>query len=121
MPPHILIVDPDPAVAALLAFIFAEAGYRTTTLADPRLVSAALAEDPADLALLEADLPHTDGFSLCAALQRAHPDLPVIFLSARASLADKVEGFNRGADDYVTKPFEPMDLLVRIRAILSSL
>ncbi len=118
MKAHILIVDDDLFMAKLLTFVLSDNGYQTSMLPDPATVLPFLDEHPVNLVLLDVMLPHTDGFSLCAAIQRAHPDLPVIFLSARTQLADKVAGFNRGADDYIVKPFEPMELLVRIQAVL---
>jgi two-component system response regulator RegX3 len=118
MTAHILIVDPDPFTAKMLTFLLAEAGYRTTALADPRRALPVLADDPADLAILEATLPHMDGLALCADLHRAYPAVSLVLLSARASLADKVAGFNAGADDYLAKPFEPRELVARVQALL---
>jgi len=118
MSAHLLLLDPDPLVAKLLAFLLDDSGYRTTTLADPRLVDGCLAEHPVDLILLDVMLPHIDGLTLCTTLRRAHPDTPVIFLSARCAVADRVAGLGHGADDYLAKPFEPTELLARIQAVL---
>ena len=63
-------------------------------------------------------LPHIDGYALAAETRRAHPDIPIIFLTGRAMVGDKVEGFGHGADDYIAKPFEPTELLARVQAVL---
>jgi len=118
MDTHILAVDSDPLAAKLLTFLLGDAGYQTTALADPRLVDPFLAQDAVDLILLDGMPPRGDGFALCTALRRAHPDIPVIFLSARCAVADRVAGLQAGADDYLAKPFEPAELLARIQAVL---
>ncbi len=115
---HILAVDPDPLATKMLAFLLGDSGYRTTTLADPGPVGRFLAEDAVDLILLDATLPHVDGFAFCASLRRDHPDVPVIFLSARCAVADRVRGLQLGADDYLAKPFEPTELLARVQTVL---
>ncbi len=115
---HILAVDGDPFTSRMLAFLLEDSGYRTTTLPDPRRVGGFLEENAVDLILLDVMLPYIDGFTLCTTLRRARPDTPVVFLSAHGMVADRVVGLNRGADDYITKPFEPTELLARIQAVL---
>lgn len=115
---HILIVEDDPFMTKMLVFLLADSGYQTTTLNDPRQVSDFLKENAVDLVLLDVMLPYIDGFTLCTALRREHPDIPVIFLSARGMVGDKVDGFGHGADDYIAKPFEPTEMLARIQAVL---
>jgi two-component system response regulator RegX3 len=115
---HLLLVDDDLLVGKLLTFLLGDAGYTLTALADPRLAGAFLRDNPIDLVLLDITLPHVDGYTVVKELRRAHPDIPIIFLSARAQVSDKVEGFDHGADDYVAKPFEPTELLARIQAVL---
>jgi DNA-binding response OmpR family regulator len=118
MKTHILVVDGDPFMAKMLAFVLADSGYQTTTLSDPGAVIRFLADHNVSLILLDVILPHTDGLTLCTTIQSKHPDIPIIFLSAHGHLNDKVAGFDRGADDYIVKPFEPMELLARVRAVL---
>jgi two-component system OmpR family response regulator len=118
MPAHILIVDDDPLLAKLLTFVLPDSGYRATAVADPGAVVPLLAGGEIDLVLLDITLPGGDGRALLTAIRRAAPALPVIFLSARGTLADRVAGLEQGADDYVAKPFEPIELLARIRAVL---
>ncbi|MCA1725147.1 MAG: response regulator transcription factor [Thermomicrobia bacterium] len=115
---HILLVDDDLLVGKLLTFLLDDAGYAMTALADPRRASAFLRDNSVDLVLLDITLPHQDGYALAKELRGAYPDIPIIFLSARAQVSDKVTGFDHGADDYVTKPFEPTELLARIEAVL---
>ncbi len=118
MSSHLLLLDPDPLIAKMLAFLLGDAGYQTTTRADPRRVAAFLTENAVDLILLDVLLPYIDGLTLCTTLRREHPDIPVIFLSARSMVADRVAGLKAGADDYLAKPFEPTELLARVQTVL---
>jgi len=118
MKTHILVVDNDPLHTKLLTFLLEQYGYSVAALADPRAVPEALRHHPADLLLTELALPYQDGFSLCTSLKRAHPDTPVVLLSTRRDTADLVRGFDQGADDYLTRPYEPAELLARLQAVL---
>ena len=118
MKAHILIVDDDPFLSKMLVFVLTDSGYQASAIPDPDAALRFLDEQSVNLVLLDVMLPRTDGLALCTAIQRRHPEVPVIFLSGRGALSDKVEGFNRGADDYLAKPFEPMELLARIQAVL---
>jgi two-component system response regulator RegX3 len=118
MKTHILMVEDDPFMSKMIVFLLNDAGYETTTLSDPRAVGPFLKENAVDLILLDVMLPYMDGFTLCTQLRREHPDVPVVFLSARGMVNDKVDGFGHGADDYIAKPFEPTELLARIQAVL---
>ncbi len=115
---HILLIDDDALVGKLLTFLLTDAGYSITVLADPRSARAFLHDNPVDLVLLAITLPHIDGYAVAKQLRDAHPDIPIVFLSGRAQVSDKVEGFEHGADDYVSKPFEPTELLARVQAVL---
>jgi two-component system, OmpR family, response regulator RegX3 len=115
---HILIINDDPLHARLLSFLCADADYAVSTLADPRGVGPFLHQHAIDLILLAVKLPYIDGLSLCAQLRREHSDTPVILMSERGTTADLVRGFNQGADDYVTTPYEAAELLARIQAVL---
>ncbi len=118
MSSRLLLLDPDPLSAKLLAFLLGDAGYQTTPLADPRQVDDFLTENAVDLILLDVLLPYIDGLSLCTTLRREHPDIPIIFLSARSMVADRVAGLQAGADDYLAKPFEPTEVLARVQTVL---
>ena len=115
---HILLVDDDPLVGKLLTYLLDDAGYTMTALADPRRARTFLHDNPVDLVLLDILLPHMDGYAVAEELRRTQPDIPIIFLSARAQVSDRVEGFGHGADDYIVKPFEPTELLARVQAVL---
>jgi two-component system response regulator RegX3 len=102
----------------MLGFLLEEHGYTVTAVDDPRAVPLALRQQAVDLVLLEVALPYQDGFSLCAQLKRAHADTPVVILSGRRETHDLVKGFGQGADDYITRPYEPAELLARVQAVL---
>ncbi len=114
---HILIVDDDHEICTLLSQFLGTQGYRTTAVADGVGMRRALAEDSADLVILDLMLPGEDGLSLCRTL-RASSAVPVIMLTAMGSETDRVVGLEMGADDYLPKPFSTRELLARIRAVL---
>lgn len=118
MAAHILIIQEDPQTSAFLASLLARHGYRTSTFADPRVVDAFLRVDAVDLIVLDVALPHIDGLALCTALRRDFPNTPIIFLSARDTLQEKMAAFGRGADDFIPLPFEPDELLARVQAVI---
>jgi two-component system OmpR family response regulator len=117
---HILIVDDDPEIRELLGDYLQKQGYRTSTAADGRGMRAALARGQPDLIVLDLMLPGEDGLTLCRELRAhpAHPDVPVIMLTARGEEVDRIVGLEMGADDYLAKPFNPRELLARIKSIL---
>jgi two-component system, OmpR family, response regulator RegX3 len=115
---HILVIDEDSLHCKMVSYVLAEHGYTVTVLNDPRDALDTIRRQAVDLVLLEVTLPYQDGFSLCAQLKRQHADIPVVFLSARRETHDLVKGFAQGADDYVTRPYEPAELLARVQAVL---
>jgi len=117
---RMLIVEDDPGIASFLVKGLAAEGYRTTVVTGASEVQAALGASPSetDLVLLDLGLPGEDGLEILRGLRRAGRDVPVIILTARAEVSDKVEGLNAGANDYVAKPFAFDELLARIRAAL---
>jgi two-component system, OmpR family, response regulator len=118
----ILVVDDDREIRGLLAEYLEKHGYRVTTAADGKQMEDALRVDgsPVDLVVLDLTLPGEDGLDLCRKL-RTHSALPVIMLTARGESYDRILGLETGADDYLTKPFEPRELLARIRSVLRRL
>jgi two-component system OmpR family response regulator len=116
-PPHILVVDDDREIRALLRDFLAKNGFTATAVADAQETRRALANGRFDLVVLDLMLPRESGLEICREL-RATSDLPVIMLTALGDEVDRVVGFEVGADDYLTKPFSPRELLVRIRAVL---
>lgn len=117
MAAHILIVDDDVAVTHGIARLLEQAGYRASSAYNTHDASTALAQHP-DLIILDVMLPDGDGFSLCRQIRQLTPYIPILMLTARDELSDKVHGLELGADEYVTKPFEPRELLARVRAML---
>jgi two-component system OmpR family response regulator len=115
--PHILIVDDDREIRDLLARFLAKHGYRVDVAADGRAMTRALEAGRFDLVVLDLMLPGEDGLSLCRRL-RATSSLPVIMLTAMGEETDRIVGLEMGADDYLPKPFNPRELLARIRAVL---
>lgn len=115
--PHILVVDDDRDIRALVGDYLRRNGYRVELAADGRQMRAALASGRFDLVVLDIMLPGEDGLALCRDL-RTRSGLPILMLTARADPFDRVLGLEMGADDYLTKPFEPRELLARIRSVL---
>lgn len=117
MPEHILVVDDDPQLRELLAGYLGRNGYRVSTVADGRGLWSALDAGGVDLVILDLMLPGDDGLVLCRNL-RARSNLPVIMLTARGDDLDRILGLEMGADDYLPKPFNPRELLARVRGVL---
>ena len=115
--PHILIVDDDGEIRHLLSRYLAGQGYRTTTAADGADMRKALAGSAIDLIVLDLMLPGEDGLALCRWV-RAQSEIPVIMLTARGEEIDRIVGLEMGADDYLPKPFNPRELVARIKAVL---
>ncbi|WP_438433000.1 response regulator transcription factor [Gorillibacterium sp. sgz500922] len=113
---HILIADDDPHIRALLRHVLLREGYRVTEAEDGVKAEELSRTESFDLAILDVMMPGMDGFALCERL-REQEDLPIILLTARDQLSDKEQGYLHGTDDYVTKPFEPEELLFRIKAL----
>ncbi len=112
----LLIIEDDPALLSLLRLSLEQAGYEVVTAPTARAAALRIADRPFDLALLDLMLPDGEGFALLPKLRGR--EIPTIILTARDGVADKVRGLEGGADDYVTKPFEPLELLARVRAVL---
>jgi DNA-binding response OmpR family regulator len=113
----LLLVDDDKELCTMMKEFFAEAGHRLDCEHDGRRGLAAAAGGTYDLAVLDVMLPVFDGFTVLQHLRR-RSDLPVIILTARVQHRDRILGLNAGADDYLLKPFDPDELLARIRAVL---
>jgi len=114
---HILVVDDDAEIRDLVAEYLSQHGYRVSVARDGAAMRAALAARRPDLIVLDLMLPGEDGLSLCRDL-RAKSDLPVIMLTARREEIDRIIGIEMGADDYLGKPFNPRELLARIKSVL---
>jgi two-component system phosphate regulon response regulator PhoB len=119
-PRQILVVEDERPIREMIAFGLRRAGFEVREAEDSRSARNAVADRMPDLLLVDWMLPDTSGLELTRALKReaATRDLPVIMLTARAEEADKVAGLEGGADDYITKPFSPRELLARVNALL---
>jgi DNA-binding response OmpR family regulator len=117
-PRRLLIVEDEPAIALGLRHDLQFEGYAVEVVGDGGAASDLARRSTFDLILLDVMLPGKDGFTVCRELRRAGVETPIILLTARAQDADKVLGLELGADDYVTKPFSPMELNARIKAVL---
>lgn len=120
MTAHILIVEDEAALSTLLAYNLEKEGFTVRVAADGEQAVEALAEEQPDLVLLDWMLPHYSGIEICRRIRRdpATRALPVIMLTAKGEEADRIRGLDTGADDYVTKPFSPAELIARVRALL---
>jgi two-component system OmpR family response regulator len=114
---HLLIVDDDREIRTLLSQYFETHGYRATAVGDGKGMRRVLQQAHVDLIVLDLMLPGEDGLALCREL-RTRSQLPVIMLTARGEDVDRIVGLELGADDYVPKPFNPRELLGRVKAVL---
>jgi len=115
--PHILVVDDDKEIRDLLGKFLEKHGCRVTTARDGREMRAALDDWKIDLVVLDLMLPGEDGLTLCREL-RARSAVPIVMLTAMGEETDRIVGLEMGADDYLPKPFNPRELLARIKAVL---
>jgi two-component system, OmpR family, response regulator len=117
LPPHVLALDDDPAIRQLVSDYLGENDIRVTAVASGKELDAVLAAETIDLVVLDLRLPGEDGMQIARRLRDAS-EIPILMLTGRAEEADRVMGLELGADDYLTKPFSPRELLARIRALL---
>jgi len=115
--PRILLIEDDGRLAEMVSEYLGEAGFRVAVAAEGRAGLERLTREPYDALVLDLMLPDMDGLEVCRQL-RPKSDIPVLMLTARGEAMDRVVGLEIGADDYLPKPFEPRELLARLRAIL---
>src|SRR5262244_1439007 len=113
----ILVVDDDPHIRELVRVFLEREGLDVVEASDGVHALARLEAVRADLVILDIMMPHMDGWELCRRLRLAG-DFPVLMLTARGETGDKLKGFQLGTDDYLVKPFEPAELVVRVKALL---
>ena len=118
--PHILIVDDDDAIRDLLHEFLKKRGMRVSVARDSEEMQAIFSRTPVDLLILDVMLPGKSGMEICREI-RMHSRVPIIMLTAITETTDRVVGLEMGADDYVSKPFDPRELLARVRAVLRRL
>jgi two-component system OmpR family response regulator len=116
--PHILVVEDDAEIGGLVARYLRANDYRVSIAANGREMDRALKADPPDLLVLDLNLPGEDGLAICRRLRGEGPGVPIVMLTARGEEIDRILGLEMGADDYLPKPFNPRELLARIRAVL---
>lgn len=117
MTKHVTIVEDDPDVRALLTRSLDSDGYHVTALESGVGIEDAIASNQIDLVILDIGLPDMDGLTIMQKIRRTS-DVAIIIVSGRGDLADRVVGLEIGADDYITKPFEPREILARVRSVL---
>src|SRR5574341_1002163 len=117
MAAKILIVEDEQKIARLVRLYLEEAGYSASVITDGSLAVPAFRHERPDLVIRDLNLPGMDGLDVCRALRR-ESNVPVIMLTARTEEADRLIGLELGADDYVTKPFSPREIVARVRAVL---
>ncbi|MCZ7532219.1 MAG: response regulator transcription factor [Acidimicrobiia bacterium] len=115
---RILVVEDDPGVRDALERALGFEGYTVETARDGGVALSMVREDKFDLILLDVMMPHVDGIETCRRIRASGDDIPILMLTAKAAVGDRVEGLDAGADDYVTKPFALDELLARVRALL---
>jgi YD repeat-containing protein len=114
---RVLVVDDDPPSVKMIGFLLREEGYQVLTANSGPEALRVLNQETPDLVILDVMMPGMDGLEVCRRIRRIG-DLPIIFLSAKGEMADRVAGLDVGGDDYLPKPFEPAELLARVRAVM---
>ena len=117
MSTRILIIDDDEKLSAMVVEYLAKNGFEASAVASPRAGLAAILGSPPDLLVLDLMMPELDGLEVCREVRR-HSQLPILMLTGRGDEADRIVGLELGADDYLAKPFNPRELLARVRSIL---
>ena len=116
-PVHVLVVEDEPKIAALLVEYFGIAGWRTSVLESGARVAGWIREFEPDAVILDVMLPAQNGFDVCREV-RAFSNVPILMLTARVEEIDRLLGLELGADDYICKPFSPREVVARVRAVL---
>lgn len=114
---HVLVVDDDAPSAKMTSFLLKEEGYTVRTADNGRDALRIVETEPVDLVILDVLMPPPDGYEVCRRIREKY-EVPIIFLSAKGETSDKVAGLELGADDYLAKPFEPSELLARVKAVM---
>ncbi|WP_248929845.1 response regulator transcription factor [Paenibacillus hamazuiensis] len=114
----VLVVEDDANMLEMILFVLSREGYRVRGAVNGQEALAEMESSPADLVLLDVMMPVMDGWDLCRELRLLNAELPIIMITAKHETSQKVKGFGLGADDYLVKPFDPQELVVRIKAVL---
>ncbi len=114
----ILIADDEAEIADLVELHLIKQGYHCIKAKDGQEALDAILKHPIQLAILDIMMPHMDGWELCREIRRLYPEIPLLMVTAKGESGQKVKGFQLGTDDYVTKPFDPLELVMRVKALL---
>lgn len=118
MQKRLLVVDDDDEIRELLEFDLAQSGYQIDTASDGYEGLNKALNSNYDLVLLDVMMPKMNGYDVCKNIRKSKPDMPVLLLTAKGTIHDKTTGFDSGADDYIVKPFDIQEVLLRVRALL---
>ncbi|OAB32462.1 DNA-binding response regulator [Paenibacillus macquariensis subsp. defensor] len=115
---HIVVADDDMHICELIGVYLRNEGFHVTEAEDGAAALSLVQTVQTDLVILDIMMPEMDGWDLCSALRAEYPDLPLMMISAKGEPAHKVKGFRLGTDDYMTKPFDTLELVMRVKALL---
>jgi DNA-binding response OmpR family regulator len=115
---YILVVDDDQFANALVQFVLSKEGFEVETLDNPRNAMQMIQKREPDLLILDVSMPYIDGFEFSAKLRAEGYETPIIFMTAKDSIEDKLQGFQIGADDYICKPYNHQELVARVQAVM---
>jgi DNA-binding response OmpR family regulator len=115
---YILVVDDDQFANALVQFVLSKEGFEVETLDNPRNAMQMIQKREPDLLILDVSMPYIDGFEFSTKLRAEGYETPLIFMTAKDSIEDKLQGFNIGADDYICKPYNHQELVARVQAVM---
>lgn len=115
---NVLVIDDDPYIRELVGVLLSGEGFVVTEAENGRDALAKLGERKIDLCVLDLMMPGMDGFEFCRHARKYHAELPILMLTAKGDISQKVKGFELGADDYLVKPFENIELILRVKALL---
>ncbi|WP_409340543.1 response regulator transcription factor [Paenibacillus sp. MBLB4367] len=114
----ILIVDDDPHIRALMRLYLKNEGFDLSEADNGNDAHAIVKSSGIDLVILDIMMPHMDGWDLCKEIRKSDPDIPLLMVTAKGESSQKIKGFQLGTDDYMTKPFDPVELVMRVKALL---
>jgi len=114
----ILVADDDAHIRELLALFLNAEGFETVEARDGAEALRIVENSHVDMVILDIMMPHVNGWDLCKAIREDHADIPLLIVTAKGETVQKVKGFQLGTDDYVTKPFDPLELVMRVKALL---
>ncbi|TVY02243.1 response regulator transcription factor [Cohnella terricola] len=118
MAANVLIVDDDPDIVELIRFYLSREGFDVATASHGREAMGLAENGRTDLAIIDIMMPNMDGWELCRSLKNEYPDLPILFVTAKGETNHKLKGFQLGGDDYLVKPFDPLELVARVKSLL---